>query len=145
MYNFQTFGCSNESSPNSSCHFWNHKVRVYSNFASLSSVIKVNSSVFFYLKPHILWTKISHWSEIFGLLSGWVKIHEIPHVIFEITSLFSLNFASLFNVMGDESSVFFSWHFIWFLQKEPSTVQNFRLLTAQVKFHQMFTLIGYFC
>ena len=25
---FQTFGCSNESSPNSSCHFWNHKVRV---------------------------------------------------------------------------------------------------------------------
>ena len=145
MYNFQTFGCSNESSPNSSCHFWNHKVRVYSNFASLSSVIKGNSSVFFYLKPHILWTKISHWSEIFGLLSGWVKIHEIPHVIFEITSLFSLNFASLFNVMGDESSVFFSWHFIWFLQKEPSTVQNFRLLTAQVKFHQMFALIGYYC
>ena len=101
--------------------------------------------MFFYLKPHILWTKISHWSEIFGLLSGWMKIHEIPHVIFEITSLFSLNFASLFNVMGDESSVFFSWNFIWFLQKEPSTVQNFRLLTAQVKFHQMFTLIGYFC
>ena len=29
MYNFQTFGCSNdESSPNSSCHFWNHNVRV---------------------------------------------------------------------------------------------------------------------
>ena len=34
---------------------------------------------------------------------------------------FSLKFASLFNVMGD------------------------RLLTAQVKFHQMCTLIGYFC
>ena len=47
MYNFQTFGCSNESSPNSSCHFWNHKVRVYSNFASLLSVMKDNSSVFF--------------------------------------------------------------------------------------------------
>ena len=41
---FQTFGCSNESSPNSSCHFWNHKVRVYSNFASLFSVMKDNSS-----------------------------------------------------------------------------------------------------
>ena len=30
MYNFQTFGSSNdESSPNSPCHFWNHKVRVF--------------------------------------------------------------------------------------------------------------------
>ena len=40
---------------------------------------------------------------------------------------------------------FFSWNFIWFLQKEPTTVQNFRLLTAQVKFHQICTLIGSFC
>ena len=43
----QTFECSNESSPNTSCHFWNHKVRLYSNFASLFSVMKDNSSVFF--------------------------------------------------------------------------------------------------
>ena len=62
----------------------------------------------FQLKPHIFWTKIAHRSGIFRLLSGWVKIHEIPHVIFETASLFSLNFASLFNVTGDESSVFFS-------------------------------------
>ena len=85
MYNFQTFGCFNESSPNSSCHFWNHKARVYSNFRSLFSVMKDNSSVFFLLKPHTLWTKIAHWSEIYGLLSGWVKIHQIPHVILETT------------------------------------------------------------
>ena len=38
--NCQTFRCSNESSPNSSCHFWNHKVRLCSNFASLFSVMK---------------------------------------------------------------------------------------------------------
>ena len=25
---------------------------------------------------------------------------------------------------------------MWFLQEEPTTVQNFRLSTAQVKFHQ---------
>ena len=43
----QTFECSNESSPNTSCHFWNQKVRLYSNFASLFSVMKDNSSVFF--------------------------------------------------------------------------------------------------
>ena len=39
---------------------------------------------------------------------------------------------------------FFSWTFIWFLQKEPTNVQNFRLLAAQVKLHQIFTLIGSF-
>ena len=85
---FQAFECFNESSPNFSCHFLNHKVRIYSNFASLFSAMKDNSSVFFQLKPHILWTKIAHRSEIFGLLSGWVKIHQIPHVIFETTSQF---------------------------------------------------------
>ena len=48
MYNFETFGCSNESSFNSSCHFWNHKVRFYYlNIASLFSVMKDNSFVFF--------------------------------------------------------------------------------------------------
>ena len=40
---------------------------------------------------------------------------------------------------------FLSWNFIWFLLKEPITVQNFRLSTAQMKFHQICTLIGYFC
>ena len=43
----QTFECFNESSPSSSCYFSNHKVRVHSNFASLFSVMKDNSPVFF--------------------------------------------------------------------------------------------------
>ena len=38
-----------------------------------------------------------------------------------------------------------SGNFIWYLQKETIKVQNFRLLTAQVKFHQICTLIGSFC
>ena len=45
--NFQIFDCFNESSPNSSCQFWNHSVKVYSNFASMFSVMKDNSSVIF--------------------------------------------------------------------------------------------------
>ena len=45
--NFQIFECFNETSLNSSCQFWNHKVKVYSNFASLFSVMKDNSTVFF--------------------------------------------------------------------------------------------------
>ena len=85
---FQTFECSNESSPNSSCYFSKHKVRVYSNFTSLFNVMKDSSSVFFQLKPYILWIKKAHQSEIFRLLSGWVKIHQILRVIFEIKSQF---------------------------------------------------------
>ena len=36
----------------------------------------------------ILWTKRAHRSEIFRLLSGWVKIHQIPYVMFETTNHF---------------------------------------------------------
>ena len=39
---------------------------------------------------------------------------------------------------------FFIWNFIWFGQKEPIEVQNFRLMAARVKFHQMCTSIGSF-
>ena len=38
-------------------------------------------------------------------MSGWVKIHQIPHVTFETTSQFFLKLSSLFNDMGDKSSV----------------------------------------
>ena len=60
------------------------------NYAILHhfSVIKDNFSVFFWLKPHIVWTKIAHQSEIFGLLSGWVKIYQLAHVIFGTKSQF---------------------------------------------------------
>ena len=46
------------------------------------------SSVFFWLKAYILSTKIAHRKEIFGLLSGLMKIQQIPHVIFETTIQF---------------------------------------------------------
>ena len=45
-------------------------------------------SVFFWLKAYILSTKIAHQKEIFGLLSGLMKIQQIPHVIFETTIQF---------------------------------------------------------
>ena len=37
---------------------------------------------------------------------------------------------------------FFSWNCTWFGPKEPIKVQNFRLLTVHVKFHQICTLIS---
>ena len=44
---FFTFECTNNSSPDSSCHFWKHKLRVYSNFTSLLRAMKDYSSVLF--------------------------------------------------------------------------------------------------
>ena len=82
---FQTFEWLGESSPNPSCHIWNHK------------------SVF-----------------------PWTLHHS--SMSWEITL-----------------SYFFSWIFIWFWQKEPIKVQNFRLVTAHMKFYQICTLIGSFC
>ena len=72
--NFQIFECFNQSSPNSSCQFRNHKVKVCPNFASLFSVM---SPLYFLPQTFILWTKRAYRSEISRLLSGWVKIHQI--------------------------------------------------------------------
>ena len=35
-------------------------------------------SLYFLSQTLILWTKRAHHSEIFRLLSGWVKVHQIP-------------------------------------------------------------------
>ena len=84
--NFQIFDCFIESSPNSSCQFWNHKVKVYSNFVSLFSVTKDNSSVFFYLKPLYFGQKEPikvKFSDFW--VFGWKLI---SYVVFETTSQF---------------------------------------------------------
>ena len=52
------------------------------------SVLWKITPLYFFSSNLILWTKIAHQSNIFGLLSGWVKIHQILHVIFETTSQF---------------------------------------------------------
>ena len=58
------------------------------------------------------------------LLSGWVKIHKILHVVFETTSHF------FFKLRSWEINLLyflnFSWHFILFWRSEPIRVPNFR-------------------
>ena len=87
--NLSDFECSNEILPNSSCHFWDHMVWVYTNFPWLFSFMKGNSSEVLQLKPHIPLTKIAHRSEIFRLLFGWVKSQQIPDVFLEPRVSFS--------------------------------------------------------
>ena len=101
---------------------------------------------FFQLKLHILWKKIDNWSKILGILSGWVKIYQIPHVIFEtLRQFFKKNFVSLLMSWEVILLYFFSWKVIWFFKKESIKGQNFRLSTAQVRFRQICTLMGLFC
>ena len=99
--NFQIFDCFNESSPNSSCQFWNHSVKVYSNFASMFSVMKDNSSVFFYLKPLYFGQKFSNFWVV-----GW-KFTKFKTSYLKLQVSFSLKFASLFSLMRNNSSVLF--------------------------------------
>ena len=99
--NFQILECFNESSPNFSCQFWNHRVKVYSNFASLFSDMKYNSFVFFYLKPLYFGQKepveVKFWD-------FWVvewKFNKFLMSCLKLQVSFSLNFSSLFSVMRD--------------------------------------------
>ena len=105
--NFQIFECFNQNSLNFTCQFWNHKVNVYSNFASLFSVMKYNSSIFFYLKPlyfgqkELIKVKFSDF-----WVFGW-KFNKFLMSCLKLQVSFSLNFASLFSVMRGNSSVLF--------------------------------------
>ena len=85
---FQTFECPNESSHNSSWHFWNKRSGFIQNLHHCLGSWKITPLYFFKLGRHILWTEIAHRSEIFGLLCDWVKIHQIRLAIFETTSQF---------------------------------------------------------
>ena len=71
---------------------------------------------------------------------GW-KFNKFLMSYLKLQVSFSLNFASLFSVMRDN---FFSWNCTWFGPKQPIKVQNFRLSTANVKFHQICTFIDSF-
>ena len=140
--NFQIFECFDESLPNSSCQFWNHKAKVYSNFASLFSVF---SPLYFLSQNFILWTKTAHRNEIFRLLSGLVKLYQIPYVMFGTTSQFLFK---LFINLQCHEKVFctFLAETVHDLDKRsPSKCKISELSTAHVKFHQICTFIGSFC
>ena len=107
MYNFSHFECSTENLPNSSCHFWNHTVRNYSNFTSLFSVMKDNSLHFCSSNLAYLGQKgpIAKKCSDFRV-AGW-KFNQFLMPYLKPQVCFSLNFASLFSVMRDYVSVLF--------------------------------------
>ena len=105
---FQTFECSNRSSPNSSCHFWNHQARAYSNSTLLFSVMKDNSSIFLAKTSYTLdKNSTSKWNFRTFEWLGRLKFTKFLMTYLKSQFSFSLNFASLFNLMRDNSSVLF--------------------------------------
>ena len=84
-----------------------------SNFASLSTLMRDNSSVLFHLKLYMLWTKGTHQVQIFTQLLT-LKLTKFL-VNFQATSQFSLQ--------------------LRFGQKEPMKVQIFKFLSALMKVH----------
>ena len=95
----------------------------------------------------ILWTKRAYRSGIFKLLSGWVKIHQIPYILFEARSQSSLNFASLVRAMIDNSSVLFQLklHMIWRIWAHQSsklqTFNCFLKISRNLLFDSRFLLL----
>ena len=114
---FQTFDSSNESSRNSSCHFWNQKIRVHSNFTSLFNAMKDNSFVFF--SSNLMYFRQKQPIEV-NFLDFWVvgwKFTKFFILYLKLQVSFSLSFASLFSVKRDNSSVFFLFKFYIILTK----------------------------
>ena len=90
------------------------------------SVIKDNSSVFFQLKPHILWTKIAQRSKTFGLLSGWMKIYQIPYVICGTKSQFFIKLWITLQCHKTELFCIFSSKFYMLWTKGSDQSANFQ-------------------
>ena len=92
---------------------------------------KITPCIFLVQTSYTLETKTAYQSETFELLSRWVKIHQILHVILETTCQCSFKLCITLQCHEITFLYFFSWNFIWFLQKQPIKVQNFRqILTA---------------
>ena len=109
--NFDTFKCSDENLPHSSCHFPNHKSIFSSNFAWLCSVVKYNSSVLFEVKHFILCTKETNQNANFldflVLQSKFTKLLSFLKQKISFSTFFFSNFAPLFDIMGRISSILF--------------------------------------
>ena len=99
--------------------FFKPQVSFSSNFASLYSVMKDNSSVLF-SSNNIYFAQKEHIKmkifETFQVLGS--KFTKFPMSILKLQVNSPSNFALLFSVMKDNSSYFFSSNNVYFTQKE---------------------------
>ena len=106
------------------------QVHSSSNFALLVIAMTYRTPLLnFKLIQFLLWTKGSHQSPNFVTLVLTWKFAKFL-IFFKTQVSFSSNFATIFHVMKDNSSVLFRLTIIYFGHKE-SIKQFFRLLSAQ--------------
>ena len=102
------------------------RVSFSSNFTSLFSVMRDNSSVIFHLKLYLFWTKGANQSANF----------QIPFAILQETSQFSFKFC--ITLQCHNTKLF--WNFLaetLHALDKPIKVQFFRLLSALMKVHRI--------
>ena len=143
--NCDTFKCSDENMPNSSCHFPNHK--------SVFLEILHHSSVSWKITPLYFFRS----NVIYFAWKGPIKVQ-----IFETSersnqnspnSYHFWNIKLIFLQILHHLSVswhitplhFFSWNFMCFQQKKPIKVQIWWNFTWAVESLKICTLMGYFC
>ena len=99
--NFETFDCSGENLPNSSCHFPNYK-SVFLQIFHDTLLYFFSSNIIYFARKRAIKVQILKIRSNFAKFLSFLK-KQIG---------FSANFASLFSVMKHNSSVLFSWNFI---------------------------------
>ena len=100
-----------------------------SNFASICSAIKNNSSVLFLAQTLYTLVKSSSLKfKSFRFSSAKVKICQIPHINFELASQVFFKFCIILHLMTHNSTVNFKLINFLFLIKGPSKGPNFQTL-----------------
>ena len=106
--NFDTFKCSRENLPNSSCHFSNHK-SVFLQILHYSSVSCKITPLYFFGQTLYILRKRNQSRCNFFLTFGCLGQNSPNSCLFlkQQISFFASNFASLFSVMRRNSSALF--------------------------------------
>ena len=114
------------------------QVSFRSSVASIFSAIKYNSSILYLAQTLYTLVKGSPLKcKFLRFLSAPVKIHQSPHLNFETTSQFLLQFCIFFIVMTNSSPVSFKLiHFLLWFEKNPKD-QILRLSSALAKISQI--------
>ena len=109
------------------------RVSFSSKFASLFGVMRHLFCAFSSRTLYTLDKKKPIKVQIFRLSTARMKTNQISHVIFQVTSQFSVKFWIVSQCHNTYPLKFPNWNIIFFGQKEPTKVQFFRLLSALMK------------
>ena len=120
--------------------FWNHKVRVYSNFASLFSFVKDNFSVFF--RSNLKYFRQKELIEV-KFSDFWMVEWKSPNSSCHIWN-HKFFFKLCVTIQCHERSLFCIFLAKTLYDLDIKSPSKCKLLTTQVKFHQFYTLIGSF-